>query len=145
MHKPRTLIRTYRALAGLTQYELGELIGRDPSWVSAVENGYREPRLRDVVLISGVLGIPEKLLEFIIPSTPIGARRLSRAEIASEPALARLVSSLPTANAVTVTVLPGSVIVSTRPSDTASLNDLYDAALAAWRFVPTRTGDDRHN
>ncbi|MEV6589356.1 helix-turn-helix domain-containing protein [Streptomyces acidicola] len=51
-------IRDARHHAGLTQLQLGELIGRDHRTVHRWEYGQRVPNLDDLLLIADVTGVP---------------------------------------------------------------------------------------
>ena len=55
-------VRTARIRAGLTQKELGELIGYSTSGVAKVERGNSEPRLSALAQIAAVTGVPFTLL-----------------------------------------------------------------------------------
>ena len=50
-------IRNMRIEKGLTQKELGRLIGMSPQMISSFESGYREPRIGTVEDLSRVFGV----------------------------------------------------------------------------------------
>lgn len=60
--KPGKAIRTIRAARGLTQQALAKKTGIDPSYLSLIERGEREPTLTTLVNISRQLGTPLYLL-----------------------------------------------------------------------------------
>lgn len=58
MKQNKNLIKAARVMQGLTQTQLGKKIGKNQSWVSAVENGgLGEANLVDVLRLCKVLGI----------------------------------------------------------------------------------------
>ena len=58
MNQNKNLIKAARVMQGLTQTQLGKKIGKNQSWVSAVENGgLGEANLIDVLRLCKVLGI----------------------------------------------------------------------------------------
>ena len=56
------VIRTIRAAKGLSQEELGKLIGVDTSYISRLEKGGRTPSLNTLQKIASKLDIPFNLL-----------------------------------------------------------------------------------
>ena len=50
-------IRAFRRAAGLSQVEMGELIGRDHKTVHRDETGKTSPSLRDRILIAHAAGV----------------------------------------------------------------------------------------
>jgi predicted transcriptional regulator/transcriptional regulator with XRE-family HTH domain len=62
-------LRHHRRRQGLTLGELGELVGRPPSYLSQLENGHREPRLSTVNQLASALGCsPADLLDTAPPN-----------------------------------------------------------------------------
>ncbi|MFF1281034.1 helix-turn-helix domain-containing protein [Streptomyces sp. NPDC058299] len=51
-------IRTARLAAGLTQMQVGDLVGRDHRTIHHWEYGTRVPRLDDLLLVSDAIGVP---------------------------------------------------------------------------------------
>jgi XRE family transcriptional regulator of biofilm formation len=58
-------IKIARSLAGLRQRELAKLAGVDPSHVSLIEKGKRQPSLKTLEKLSTALNIPHHLLVLI--------------------------------------------------------------------------------
>ena len=50
-------VKEVRERKGITQYELGRLLGKYQSWIWQVENGYSVPREWEKVAIAEVLGV----------------------------------------------------------------------------------------
>ena len=67
-----------RALAGFSQKDLAHLAGIDPSHVSLIESGKRNPSTKTVEGISRALGIPIHL--FVLLAAEPGDLRTSRPE-----------------------------------------------------------------
>ena len=58
MKQTKNIIKAARVMQGLTQTQLGKKLGKNQSWVSAVENGgLGEANLADVLRLCKVLGI----------------------------------------------------------------------------------------
>lgn len=58
MKQTKNFIKSARVMTGLTQAQLAKKIGKNQSWVSAVENGgLGEANLADVLRLCQVLGI----------------------------------------------------------------------------------------
>jgi transcriptional regulator with XRE-family HTH domain len=56
------VIKTFRNLADLSQYELADAIGRNQSWLSQVERGRKTPSLDDIAKLAHALNVDPKLL-----------------------------------------------------------------------------------
>jgi transcriptional regulator with XRE-family HTH domain/predicted transcriptional regulator len=61
-------LRHLRRRRGLTLRQLGETLGRPPSYLSQLENGRREPRLSTVQRLADALGCP--VIELLAPGAP---------------------------------------------------------------------------
>jgi XRE family transcriptional regulator, fatty acid utilization regulator len=62
-------LRHHRRARGLTLGDLGQLVGRPPSYLSQLENGHREPRLSTVNQLAEALGCePAELLDQAPPN-----------------------------------------------------------------------------
>ena len=58
MKQTKNILKSARVMTGLTQAQLAKKIGKNQSWVSAVENGgLGEANLADVLRLCKVLGI----------------------------------------------------------------------------------------
>jgi transcriptional regulator with XRE-family HTH domain len=55
-------LRRAREAAGMTQEQVGNLCDMDPSAVSRLERGQRNPRLVTVVRLAHAIGVPPKEL-----------------------------------------------------------------------------------
>lgn len=51
-------LRAARMLAGISQAQLGQVVGRDHSWVSRLESGEAEASPTEQVKIAEALGVP---------------------------------------------------------------------------------------
>lgn len=79
-------IRVLRAARGLQQRDLAERAGLDPSYVSLIESGKREPSESAIEAIAGALNTPVSLVELLAAEAeelrgigPTQARRLGLA------------------------------------------------------------------
>src|SRR5579875_1793070 len=61
-------LRHVRRQRGLTLEDLGESVGRPPSYLSQLENGHREPRLSTLNQLAEALGVPAA--ELLDPTPP---------------------------------------------------------------------------
>ncbi len=111
----------YRKRRGLSQVELGRLIGRSESWVSQVERNTRKvDRLSVLAQVAEVLGIPVSDLAPDAPTEPVESdaeswRTLLRLALTGHPALPLLFSEATT--------------------DVPSARDAQDRADDAWSLV----------
>lgn len=58
-------LRVARAMAGLQQKKLATLAGMDPSHISLIEMGKRQPSVRSIEKLSKALGIPNHLFTLL--------------------------------------------------------------------------------
>src|SRR5207253_5018305 len=86
-------LRIARAIAGLQQAELAELAALDPSHLSLIESGRRNPSLGAIRRISKALKIPEHILA-LLASEESDLKNVNQTEMARiGAALARLLIS----------------------------------------------------
>jgi predicted transcriptional regulator/transcriptional regulator with XRE-family HTH domain len=83
-------LRHYRRASGHTLEQLGQLVGRPPSYLSQLENGHREPRLSTVNQLAQALGCSVgDLLEPTPPNRRAGLE-VTLAHMQEDPAYAAL-------------------------------------------------------
>jgi DNA-binding XRE family transcriptional regulator len=58
----RRLLRSFRALAGLTQADIAQHVNRSRSWVCKVECGHRLPQRGEAEKIAAVLGVDVQVI-----------------------------------------------------------------------------------
>ena len=58
-------LKVARAISGLSQKELAEKSGLDPSHISLIEKGQRKPSVSALTKLSGALGIPDHLFTLL--------------------------------------------------------------------------------
>lgn len=58
-------LRIVRAFKNLSQQELAERVGLDPSYVSLLERDLRTPRSRTIEMVAEKLRLPESLLHLL--------------------------------------------------------------------------------
>lgn len=83
-------IRALRELFGFTQAQLSEMTGLRQSWLSDVENRYRDPTDAEVELIAETTGTPASFFHVQSASIPLDSLRFRKLSRASKVATKRI-------------------------------------------------------
>ena len=120
-------LRTFRLIAGFTQYELASKIGRGQCWVSFVERGIAKPSPLDVASIARALGLPANSLQ----DGADAERLLTRGQVSRMPGLRWLARLAPPSTRFLLISVPGTALMLLVPITRADASEWWGPGLSA--------------